>query len=143
MIEETGLERVFALYQAMPEFSERLELDGMRERLGDNYLPLVYSVGGVDAGFKLGYALDEQEFYSWLGGVLPDYRGRGIAQALMERQEAWAADRGFRILRVKSMNRYPAMLSLLINNGYVIDGIEGDDPASSKIHFFKSLGGST
>ncbi len=40
---------------------------------------------------------------------------------------------------VKSMNRYPGMLMLLISGGYQIVGLEGGDPASLKICFSKSL----
>ncbi len=140
MIEEVDIERVYALYEALPEFARVEPLHSLRERLGERYLALIYSHGGQDLGFKLGYAQNPETFYSWLGGVSPAARGRGVAQALLEAQEGWARERGFRTLRVKSMNRFPAMLRLLIRNGYLVDGLTpAEDPLWTKIHFVKML----
>ena len=140
MIEHTDLERLYALYQRLPEFPAAEPLDSLRRRLGERYLALVYSDGGEDLGYKLGYALDEREFYSWLGGVMPQVRGRGVAQALLEEQEAWALAQGFKVIRVKSRNCFPAMLRLLIRNGYAIDGVTPQEDAQwTKIHFVKEL----
>ncbi len=140
MIEEVDIERIYALYQAMPEFSRLEPLESLRERLGEHYLALIYCDAGEDLGFKLGYAQSPETFYSWLGGVNPAARGRGIAQALLEAQEVWARERGFQTLRVKSMNRFPAMLRLLIRNGYLMDGLTpAEDPLWTKIHFVKTL----
>ncbi len=137
---EVALERLYAVYSALPEFANKEPLDSLRQRAGDRYLALVYCVDGQDVGFKLGFALNSEEFYSWLGGVLPDFRGSGAAQAMLDTQEAWARGEGFQRLRVKSMNRYPAMLRLLIRNGYQIDGFTpGDGRVGGKIHFYKSL----
>ena len=37
-------------------------------------------------GYKIGYALNREQFYSWLGGVDPEYRNLGIALTLMMRE---------------------------------------------------------
>lgn len=37
-----------------------------------------------DVGFKIGYELDENKYYSWLGAIDTTYRKRGIASKLME-----------------------------------------------------------
>ncbi len=141
MIEEVDLARVYALYQALPEFRQPEPLESLAERLGDDYLALVYSEAGEDLGFKLGYPENATVFYSWLGGVRPSARGRGVAQALLEAQEQRVSARGFHKLRVKSMNRFPAMLRLLIRNGYLVDGLTpAQDPLWTKIHFTKPLG---
>lgn len=140
MIEQTGLERLHAVYERLPEFPGVEPLASLRQRVGERYLALVYSDGGEDLGFKLGYAVDEGEFYSWLGGVVPQARGRGLAQSLLEAQEAWAREQGFHTIRVKSRNRFPAMLRLLVRNGYCIDAVTpADDLQWTKIHFVKFL----
>jgi GNAT superfamily N-acetyltransferase len=139
-VESVPLERLYALYTRLPEFERPEPLESLGERAGGRYLALVYCEAGVDLGFKLGYAVDERQFYSWLGGVLPEARGRGVAQGLLGAQETWAAEQGFTEIRVKSMNRFPAMLRLLVRNGYLIDGVTPDpDPGLTKIHFSKRL----
>ena len=139
-VESVPLARLYELYTRLPEFERPEPLDALGERAGGRYLALVYCEDGVDLGFKLGYAVDERQFYSWLGGVLPEGRGRGIAQALLEAQETWAVEQGFGEIRVKSMNRFPAMLRLLIRNGYAIDGVTPNaDARLTKIHFVKQL----
>ena len=62
------------------------------------------------------------------------------AHRLLDRQEAWAAEYGCPAVTVKSMNRYPALLRLLIRNGYRIPAVEHfSDPALERIHFIKPL----
>ncbi len=140
MIEKVELARAHALYLTLPEFTQTEALESLAQRLGDDYLALVYHEAGQDLGFKLGYAESTAVFYSWLGGVRPEARGRGVAQALLEAQETWAREQGFRQLRVKSMNRFPAMLRLLVRNAYLVEGLTpAQDPLWTKIHFSKSL----
>lgn len=40
-------------------------------------------------GYKMGYELDCEKFYSWLGGVHDDYRNQGIASLLMDKQHQY------------------------------------------------------
>lgn len=140
MIEQASLERLYTVYERLPEFPGVEPLPSLRQRIGERYLALVYCDGGEDLGFKLGYAIDDTQFYSWLGGVLPQARSRGVAQSLLEAQESWAQQQGFHTIRVKSRNRFPAMLRLLVRNGYAIDGVTpAEDLQWTKIHFVKSL----
>jgi hypothetical protein len=41
---------------------------------------------GTLVGSKLGYAETSHRYYSWLGGLHPDFRQRGIGSCLMEQQ---------------------------------------------------------
>ena len=91
------------------------------------------------AAFKLGYWQDQHCFYSWIGGVIPSARRAGLAKALLDAQERRLRELGVAVVTVKSMNRYPGMMALLISNGYWIAGLEGDDPVTSKICFSKPL----
>jgi len=104
------------------------------------HLALVAMAQGKPVGFKLGYEVRPDTFYSWIGGVLPDYRNRGIAQLLLDYQEDWAGTHGYKRIDVKSMNKFPHMLHFLIKNRYQVYGIEaGERFEDSKILFFKKL----
>ncbi|MEC7641965.1 GNAT family N-acetyltransferase [Idiomarina sp.] len=130
---------VIEIDAAIPEFDNKNSKEKIEQRLvGKETLILVALEDAKKVGYKLGYALSDTEFYSWLGAVHPSYRGHGIAKQLLKQQEAWVKNKGFKSIRVKSMNRFPAMLQLLISQGYVICGYDDKgSPEKSKIHFIK------
>lgn len=130
---------VIEIDAAIPEFDNKNSKEKIEQRLvGKETLILVALEGAKKVGYKLGYALSDTEFYSWLGAVHPSYRGHGIAKQLLKQQEVWVKNKGFKSIRVKSMNRFPAMLQLLISQGYVICGYDDKgSPETSKIHFIK------
>lgn len=126
---------------ALPEFGvARSEID-YRRRLGDApHLILVAEVDGVLAGYKVGYAQSDTLFYSWLGGVLPAHRRLGLAQRLLEYQEQWVAQQGYGAIEVRSKNKFPGMLMLLIKNSYKIVEVESSAPLDErKITFRKEI----
>ena len=47
---------------------------------------IVALLDGRVVGFKLGFCDRPERFYSWMGGVHPDFRRRGIARELMRLQ---------------------------------------------------------
>lgn len=141
MIVVSDIEQAYLLANLIPEFSNEFDYGEMVARIGERkYLSMVYIVDGTPVAFKIGYELNVNEFYSWLGGVIPAYRGRGIAKQLLLKQEAWARERGYSRIRVKSTNDFPNMLCLLISNGYKIDSLSNQhSPKDLKIHFSKGL----
>ncbi|ANU20565.1 hypothetical protein BBI15_10225 [Planococcus plakortidis] len=90
-------------------------------------------------GYKIGYALDDQIFYSWLGGVRPDCRKLGIASELMRRQHADLRATGYKIVRTKTMNKWRCMLLLNIQTGFDIVATEIDPRGQLKIVLEKKL----
>ncbi|MCL1142776.1 GNAT family N-acetyltransferase [Shewanella gaetbuli] len=128
----------------VPELDKpQTQLD-IAERLAANpCLILVAYVEGEVAGFKLGYAKQNDEFYSWLGGVLPDFRQLGLAKTMLEYQEKWAAEQGYKRLSVKTRNHFNAMLNMLVSRQYHITGLESDhhDTSNNKLHLQKQLSG--
>jgi GNAT superfamily N-acetyltransferase len=74
--------------------------------------------------FKLGYPENATDFYSWLGGVVPEYRGVGIAADLMDRQHRWCQAQGFLTIRTKCFNSNRAMLLANLKWGFLITGTE-------------------
>ncbi len=135
------IEEVIAIDRQIPEFDGRTTRHRLESKLTNtNHLILVAKVNGIPVAYKIGYALSKQAFYSWLGGVIPRFRKLGIATKLRNQQEMWARESGYSSVCVKSMNRYPAMLQLLISSGYQINGYENNGTeANSKINFIKTL----
>ena len=93
---------------------------------------------GALVGFKIGYALTQTRYYSWLGGVVPEYRRDGVAQALLSEQEERVRGVGYLRIRVKSMRKFPGMLALLQTNGYTLVPARGGAD-SAKLTFEKRL----
>jgi len=133
---------VLKIDKQITEFDQPANKASLYKRLEHKKaLILIARYHGKLAGYKIGYHVSDNEFYSWLGGVAPQYRQLGIATQLREKQEAWALQAGYSVVTVKSMNRYPAMLQLLINSGYKINGYQDNGNAdNSKIRFIKQLG---
>lgn len=140
-IEVGSIEQVLFIDSHINEFDGTTTRESIESKLKNRaHLILIAKYDGVLAGYKIGYALSNSEFYSWLGGVSSDYRKRGIATKLRNCQEQWAISSGYSAIRVKSMNRYPAMLQLLISSGYKINDYENIGSVdNSKIHFIKQL----
>lgn len=104
-------------------------------------LVFVASVGDELVGFKAGYdRYRDGSWYSWMGGVVAPWRGRGIAQQLLEAQERWVAEQGYRILYVKTRNRHKRMISFLAHNDYDVVRVEEKSAlAESRVLFCKRL----
>ncbi|MFC3031559.1 GNAT family N-acetyltransferase [Pseudoalteromonas fenneropenaei] len=127
--------------QHIPEFVAPKTTTMILQRLADKpYLLLVAYDGDKPVAYKLGYQLAAEEFYSWLGAVLPSYRGQGIARRLLLDQELWCQTKGYQAIRVKSMNCFKTMLQMLISHDYHIVGCETAAATTDpKIHFYKRL----
>lgn len=89
-------------------------------------------------GFKLGFELSPDVFYSWLGGVKPEYRRFGVATELMNRQHEWCRGKGYKSVRTKTMNHFRPMLLLNVREGFQITGTE-ESEIGLKIVLEKSL----
>ncbi|PKF77455.1 GNAT family N-acetyltransferase [Vibrio sp. vnigr-6D03] len=136
-----SLDECINVANAIPEFVHKETVLNLAKRLKDKVnLVLIAEDGDNLLGFKIGYELDKDSFYSWFGGVLPEGRKRGVAQLLLEEQEKWAIKSGYKQINVKSRNEFPSMLRLLIRNGYLVDMVEKyPDILESRIHFIKKI----
>ncbi|MDV6253224.1 GNAT family N-acetyltransferase [Vibrio sp. EA2] len=141
LIREGTLEEALQVVTHVKEFANRETIESMAQRIGDkNSLILVAEKNGTILGFKIGYELDDDTFYSWFGGVAPQARNEGVAQMLLEAQEEWVADHGYKTLKVKSRNQFPAMLRLLLRNDYLIEKFEKNvNIRESRVHFIKAM----
>jgi len=91
-----------------------------------NVLSLIATVEGRPVGFALGFELKPTVFFSWLLGVLPDYRRAGIASQLMEGMEHWARDHEYESIRFECHNQHRPMLHMGIKQQFDIVGIRWD-----------------
>jgi predicted GNAT family acetyltransferase len=89
--------------------------------------------------YKIGYALDNDKFYSWLGGVDANYRKYGVASKLMEKQHQYLKRNGYKVVQTKTMNKWRSMLILNIKNGFDVIGTYNDDKGEIKIILEKKL----
>ncbi|WP_434357541.1 GNAT family N-acetyltransferase [Parasalinivibrio latis] len=140
-IRSTDFEEAVQVLSRISEFCRGETVESLRQRIGRRpNLVLVAEKDGELLGVKIGYQLDDDCFYSWLGGVVPEGRRQGIANMLLIHQEQWAKEKGYKEIRVKSRNRFTAMLCMLLNNGYQVEHLEKKDGVGDyRLHFVKHL----
>jgi len=143
IIEKSTIPKVFELSKQIPEFVHKPKpLAEYYERLHDvTHLILVAKDGERLVGYKVGYdRYGDGSLYSWLGAVVPEYRGKGIATLLAIEQERWAKKKGFESVRFKTLNRFKNMLCFALNRGfYVTDFKAHVNPMESAIFLRKVL----
>jgi predicted GNAT superfamily acetyltransferase len=96
---ETIAEQIRHLYETIFQTSA----ERMMEKLNKVESLLIIAAFKQDKviGFKIGYESDSEEFYSWIGGVDPAYRKKGIGSTLMNMQHEWLKNEGIKSLRHK------------------------------------------
>ncbi len=129
---KTGtIKEAVTISRQLPEFADPHGPDEYEKRLSSvPHLILVAWHERTPVGFKVGYERKEPllqaspYFYSWMGGVLPDYRRKGIAKALADTQEEWARQHNYPHVTFKTRNRHRGMLLFGISNGFQIIRVE-------------------
>lgn len=92
-------------------------------------------------GFKLGYRRGGTLLYSWLGGVRPEARRRGIAHRLMRAQHDWARARGYTHVETRTRTSNSPMIIPNLRSGFEIVGFEVDRNGTSIVTQRLSLAG--
>lgn len=95
--------------------------------------------GNKVIGYKIGYEIDKDIFYSWLGGVDTNHRKNGIASTLMEKQHEYLRNKGYKTVRTKTMNTWRDMLILNIKFGFDVIETYTDKKGLLKIILEKKL----
>ena len=135
---EAGL--VVGLYNEV--FSPPLEEELFHRRFAGrrNISILIATLEDRPVGFIVGFELTPSTYFSWVAGVLPDFRRAGIATQLMQAQQAWAQDHHYGIIRFECQNQHRPMLHVAITEGYDLVGIRWDtDSANNVVIFEKDL----
>jgi ribosomal protein S18 acetylase RimI-like enzyme len=90
-------------------------------------------------GYKIGYSISENRYYSWYGGVHKEYRERGIASKLMDLQHHLVKEAGYETIETKTRNKWRNMLILNIKHGFDVTETFKDDEGIHRIVLEKSL----
>jgi ribosomal protein S18 acetylase RimI-like enzyme len=88
---------------------------------------LVAQIDGQMVGYKAGYATAYDRYYSWLGGVHPDYRRQGIARDLMNSQHNWLKSSRFNLIETHMAQNNKNMIELNQKCGLIITGMFMND----------------
>lgn len=123
-IKSGSIEEVILLANRIPEFSNPYPIEEYQKRLQVNHLILIAFINELPVGFKVGYALNNDCFYSWLGGILPAYRKQKVASKLILTQEEWVKKNRYKRIEIKTRNYFKGMLLLSIKHDYQIISIE-------------------
>lgn len=130
------LESIVELHTAIFGTADNL-INKMANRPG--LLVITAMSGAKVIGYKIGYALDDTKFYSWLGGVDTNFREFGIGSTLMEKQHQYLRKKDYRVVQTKTMNKWRSMLILNIKNGFDIMDTYKDEKGLHKIILEKNL----
>ncbi len=114
------LDLIAVVFVNQSQAETRADLDYQLTRTGVQIL--LASDNERLVGCKLGYERKPGHYYSWLGCVHPDYRGRGIAAELMRRQHDWCREQGYHTVRTQTYNQWREMLILNLRFGFAIVG---------------------
>ena len=126
-IKRGSIAEVVALSKGIPEFTNPYSAQEYQKRLANiEHLILIAWQNDQPIGFKVGYN-KETTFYSWMGGVLPPFRRKGVAQKLAKVQENWARKRQYQNIMLKTRNQHQTMLIFALKNGFKIVGFEPKD----------------
>ncbi len=130
-IKTTSLAKAYQVLEQIPEFVALQPIAKFEQRLeGKTELILVALDRDLAIGVKMGYALSDSVFYTWMGGVIPAYRGQGIAQHLADAQVAWVRKHGYQSIQLKTRNRFKGMLHFALSDGFDLIGLSKEKAES-------------
>lgn len=89
-----------------------------------NLITLMAYDGARPCAYKIGYEQSPKRFYSWIGGVHPDYRRQGLATSLIQRQVELVRQKEYEFLVTHTQNRFREMLILNLKNGFDVVGVK-------------------
>lgn len=119
---DTLLDDVMSLDESIfdePFSREKIRVEAASKRV---FFGIIAYENGKPIAYKLGFDRSTTLFYSWIGGVRPEARGRGLAKEMMTMQHAWCKENGFKKVRTHSENQFKNMMILNLNCGFRIIG---------------------
>jgi len=140
-IQENKLDNALTLSQQLPEFENPYSIEEYNNRLNGHHLILTAHVDNHIVGFKIGYdRFSDGSFYSWMGGVLPEFRRQGVANTLADYQENWAKKQGYKSIKLKTRNKHESMIVFAFERGFdIIDSESNENIREMKIWLEKHL----
>ncbi len=120
-----SIDDAITVHSLIPELGKPVIEDYKNRLSGKNSLILLAYLDDTYLGFKAGYdRYNDGSFYSWIGGVIPEHREKGVAKKLAVVQENWAVAVGYKSIKFKTRNKFKNMLHFALNNGFNIIGLE-------------------
>ena len=117
-IDEGTIQEAVNLSLQIPEFEKPYSASTYHERMRKRFSFILVAYNAKKpVGFKAGYALSNKVFYSWMGGVLPEYRKQGIAAMLAEKQQNRLLKEGFEILKKEKVTVLVSDQSMPVMSG--------------------------
>jgi GNAT superfamily N-acetyltransferase len=110
-----------------------------RSRLNEKprLLVLLAELDGKPVGFKIGYERHRGVFFSWLGGVHPDFRRVGVARALVRHQHDWCITAGYSEVQTETYGDVAGMLILNLQEGFEVFGTHLADDKRIRVQLRK------
>ena len=141
IVEENKPDTAATILKRIPEFTGDFTIDLFEKRLLDAPIVLVAYQDDLPVGCKIGYdRYHDGSFYSWLGGVLPEFRKKGIADKLNAEMEKRVSEKGYTSMLFKTRNKFKSMLHFGLKNGYqIVDFEKKHDPSEHRIILKKDL----
>ena len=133
-IHEAKLDDAVLVSLNIPEFDDPYEMPEYLKRLHGttHHILTSYDDDHNPIAFKIGYQRDTNgSFYSWMGGVLPNYRRKGIANNLANQQDGWAKKNGYKSIKMQTRKKHKTMLALAISRRFQITRIIEKIPDSN------------
>lgn len=72
--------------------------------------------------YKIGFERSQRVYYSWIGGVDPNFRKQGIAKELMNIQHEEVKNLKYQVVQTVTSNQFKSMIVLNIKSGFDITG---------------------
>ncbi|MCB9933436.1 MAG: GNAT family N-acetyltransferase [Planctomycetes bacterium] len=113
--------RLYATRGKQEKFLQELR-EGLEGR--DALVLAAFDPDGRLVAYKLGYRTGNRRecFYSWLGGVHPFHRRKGLYRALTRLQHGWAKQQGFQYIETHTWGDNPGMMILNLQEGFIASG---------------------
>ena len=120
-------------------FSPRKDEDFFRRRFQGrhNVSMLVALLDDNPVGFNIGFELMPSTYFSWICGVIPEFRRLGVATQLMHAQQALGVEHNYGYIRFECQNQHRPMLHAAITEGYDLVGIRWDSATASNVVIFE------
>lgn len=119
----------------------KLSIDDFKKELQlkkDLYSLLLFDNQRLIA-YKIGYQDRVGRFYSWVGGVHPEYQRQGLAQFLMAKQHSYLVESRYQFVRTQTSNHFKGMLILNLKMGFDITGTFTNPSGVTRIILDKKL----
>lgn len=145
IIKETTLEEALNIHKNVLEFDDTnpsKEVFENRYQDAENLIIVAYYQRNP-IGYMIGYDRfkdNKENFYCWMAGVDFRYRRMGTLKKLMQYQENWAREKGYKNLRIKTRNNRREMLSFLVKSEFYFMSVEEQEKIeNNRINLVKKL----